>query len=97
MKIAAVDPGLTGAAVILEQIETTVMLISVIDLPVAGEGPRRRLDSVTFARWIWDHRPSHAYVEHGRAMPKQGVTSMFRYGRVCGAVEGTVAACAAFR
>jgi hypothetical protein len=26
-------------------------------------------------------------------MPRQGVTSMFRYGRVCGAVEGVVAAC----
>jgi hypothetical protein len=93
MKILGVDPGLSGAAVILEQIETTVMLVSVIDLPIAGEGSRRRLDSVTFARWIWDHRPSHAYVEAGRAMPKQGVTSMFRYGRVCGAIEGVVAAC----
>jgi crossover junction endodeoxyribonuclease RuvC len=26
-------------------------------------------------------------------MPRQGVSSMFRYGRVCGAVEGVVAAC----
>ena len=26
-------------------------------------------------------------------MPKQGLAGMFRYGRLCGAVEGTVAAC----
>jgi crossover junction endodeoxyribonuclease RuvC len=93
MKIAAIDPGLSGAACILEQINGAVMLISVIDLPTVGEGPKHRLDAFTFARWMFDHAPVHAYVEAGRAMPKQGVTSMFRYGRVCGAIEGVVAAC----
>jgi hypothetical protein len=39
MKIAAVDPGLSGAAVALEQIGGTVMLLSLIDLPVMGEVP----------------------------------------------------------
>jgi crossover junction endodeoxyribonuclease RuvC len=93
MKIAAIDPGLTGAAVILEQIGGTVMLISAIDLPVVGDGPKRRLDAVTFAHWLSGHAPTHVFIEAGRAMPRQGVTSMFRYGRVCGAVEGIVAAC----
>lgn len=93
MKIAAIDPGLSGAAVGLEQIGDTVVLLSLIDLPVMGEGARRRLDAFTFARWLSDHAPTHVYIENGRAMPRQGVTSMFRYGRVCGAVEGVVAAC----
>jgi crossover junction endodeoxyribonuclease RuvC len=93
MKIAAIDPGLSGAGCVLEQIDSTVMLVSIIDLPIVGEGAKRRLDAVTFARWIWDHRPSHAYIENARAMPRQGVISMFRYGRVAGAIEGTVAAC----
>ena len=48
MKIAAIDPGLTGAAVVLEQIDGAVMLISAIDLPVMGEGAKRRLDAFTF-------------------------------------------------
>ena len=93
MKIAAIDPGLSGAAVVLERIGGTVMLISVIDLPTIGEGSKHRLDALTFARWLFDHAPTHAYLENGHAMPKQGVAGMFRYGRVCGAVEGTVAAC----
>lgn len=93
MKIAAIDPGLSGAAVVLEQINGAVMLISVIDLPIMGDGAKRRLDAFTFARWLNDHAPTHAYVENARAMPKQGVTSMFRYGRVAGAIEGTIAAC----
>src|SRR5947209_3009530 len=82
MRIVAVDPGLTGAAAAVEQIGGTVVLLSVIDIPVAGEGAKRRLDAPTFARWLADHAPTHAYVEHGRAMPRQGVSSMFRYGRV---------------
>ena len=93
MKIAAIDPGLSGAAVILEQIDGAVTLISIIDLPVMGENAKRRLDAFTFARWLYDHAPTHVYIEAGRAMPRQGVSSMFRYGRVCGAVEGVVAAC----
>jgi len=92
MKIGAVDPGLTGAACILEQINGAVMLISVIDLPTAGEGAKRRLDAVTFASWLNSNKPTHVFIENARAMPRQGVTSMFRYGRVAGAVEGVVAA-----
>jgi crossover junction endodeoxyribonuclease RuvC len=93
MKITAIDPGLTGAAVVLERIDGAVMLISVVDLPIMGEGAKRRLDAFTFASWLNTHAPTHVYIEAGRAMPRQGVTSMFRYGRVCGAVEGVVAAC----
>jgi crossover junction endodeoxyribonuclease RuvC len=92
MKIAAIDPGLTGAGAILEQINGAIRLISVIDLPIAGEGAKRRLDAVTFASWLNIHGPTHAFVENARPMPRQGVTSMFRYGRVAGAVEGVVAA-----
>jgi len=92
MKIAAIDPGLTGAACILEQINGAVTLISVIDLPTAGEGAKRRLNAVTFASWLNSYGPTHVFIENARAMPRQGVTSMFRYGRVAGAVEGVVAA-----
>jgi hypothetical protein len=93
MRIAAIDPGLSGGAAVLEQIGGAVMLISIIDLPILGNGAKRRLDAFTFARWLDEHAPTHAHTEALRAMPRQGVTSMFRYGRrVCGAVEGVVAA-----
>lgn len=93
MRILSVDPGLNGAGAILEQIGGTIVLIGVINLPTIGDGPKRRLDASSFTRWLSDHGPSHAYVENAHAMPKQGVSSMFRYGRVAGAVEGAIAAC----
>jgi crossover junction endodeoxyribonuclease RuvC len=92
MRIAAVDPGMSGAGCVLERIDGTVALVSLIDLPIVGEGAKRRLDAVTFASWLNNHGPTHVYIEAGHAMPRQGVTSMFRYGRVCGAAEGVVAA-----
>jgi crossover junction endodeoxyribonuclease RuvC len=92
MKIAAIDPGLTGAACIFEQINGAVALISAIDLPIVGDGAKRRLDAVTFASWLSSYGPTHAFIENARAMPRQGVTSMFRYGRVAGAIEGVIAA-----
>jgi hypothetical protein len=48
MRILAVDPGLEGAACSLEQIGGTVVLLSVIDLPVMGEGAKRRHDRRDF-------------------------------------------------
>jgi crossover junction endodeoxyribonuclease RuvC len=91
MKITAIDPGLSGAAVVLEQIGGTVVLLSLIDLPTVGEGAKRRLEAVTFASWLKDYAPQHAYVEAGRSMPRQGIASTFRFGRACGAVEGVIA------
>ena len=77
MQIAAIDTGLSGGAASLEQIGCAVMLIRIIDLPIMGDGAKRRLDAFTFARWLDEHAPTHAYIEVGRAMPRQGVTSMF--------------------
>jgi crossover junction endodeoxyribonuclease RuvC len=91
-RVLAIDPGLAGAACVLEQIGGAVVLVSAIDLPIVGERAKRRLDAVTFAGWLNSHAPTHAFIENARAMPRQGVTSMFRYGRVAGAIEGVVAA-----
>ena len=38
--------------------------------------------------------PSHAVIEKVRAMPKQGVASMFAFGRVVGQIEDVIAALA---
>jgi crossover junction endodeoxyribonuclease RuvC len=92
MRVLAIDPGLSGAAAVLEQINGTVSLVGVIDLPVVGEGPKRRLDAMAFTGWLKHTAPTHAYVENARPMPKQGISGTFRYGRVSGAVEGIIGA-----
>lgn len=92
MKIVACDPGLSGAYCVLEKGDGAIALIFVIDLPVCGEGSKRRLDAPSFNCWLANYSPAFAYIENGRAMPKQGVAGVFRYARICGAVEGVVAA-----
>jgi crossover junction endodeoxyribonuclease RuvC len=92
MKIVAIDPGLVGSGVVLEDVGGTIVLVSLIDLPTAGEAAKCRLDAVTFTRWLRDHSPSHGFVEAAQGMPRQGVASVFRYARCAGAIEGVIAA-----
>jgi hypothetical protein len=92
MRIVAIDPGLTGSGVVLEDVGGTIVLVSLIDLPIAGEAAKCRLDAVTFVRWLREHSPSHGFVEAAQSMPRQGVASVFRYARCAGAIEGVIAA-----
>jgi hypothetical protein len=83
MRILSIDPGLSGAAVILEQIGGAVMLVSIIDLPTVGEGAKRRLDAFTFARWLYDHAPtlpSKPPTKHGSRSVRKS-RSMMRLGK----------------
>jgi hypothetical protein len=47
MIVLACDPGLSGAAALLD---TRGELIDVFDLPVIGEGTQRRIDGANFCR-----------------------------------------------
>jgi hypothetical protein len=42
---------------------------------------------------IVTYKPQHAYIERAQAMPKQGASSGFKYGRAVGAIEATLACC----
>ena len=39
------------------------------------------------------HTPVHALIERAQAMPKQGASSGFKYGRAVGAIESVIACC----
>jgi len=43
--------------------------------------------------WLLGHRPQHAFIERAQAMPKQGASSGFKYGRAVGAIEAVLACC----
>ena len=68
-------------------------LLSDIDMPIAGSGKKARVDVLAAAEWIRRHGPSAAFVERGQAMPRQGSSSGFLYGRSVGAIEAAVALC----
>jgi len=43
--------------------------------------------------WLIQHKPDHAVIERAQAMPKQGASSGFKYGRAVGAIEAVLTCC----
>lgn len=84
--IAAFDPGLHGAVAFY--FPDHPERVSVEDMPVAGGD----IDCVTLAARIRQLKPDIAIVELVHAMPKQGVSSTFKFGSGFGAIRGVLAA-----
>src|SRR5262249_56033696 len=62
-------------------------------VPVVGGGAKERIDVLAIRSWVERHRPDHAVIERAQAMPKQGGSSGFKYGRAVGAIEAVIALC----
>ena len=94
MKIIGIDPGLTGAIVIMQNNK----VLDIIDMPVMAEGKKnkRQLNSAQLVSIIKKNIVSNeevaVVVEQVNAMPGQGVTSMFNFGQTFGAIKGVCAA-----
>ena len=89
--IVGVDPGKTGALALLSDAGN---LIAVEDMPVVGAIISPVLLAEIVHNWIdpfADPPYGTAVVEDVHAMPKQGVASMFSFGRSLGVAEGVLA------
>ena len=95
LAILGVDPGVRGglAIVVVDADGAAPQLVDAIDIPVAGIGAKERVDVLTIRNWIAQHAPAHALIERAQAMPKQGASSGFKYGRAVGAIEAVTACC----
>ena len=64
--------------------------------PLVKSGKKTELDVAGIAEWVESFAPGNldmrATVEKVHAMPGQGVTSMFSFGRSLGLIEGVLAA-----
>jgi crossover junction endodeoxyribonuclease RuvC len=91
VRVLGVDPGLTGAFAV---IETSLDLLLVWDMPVAlsGTGSRKEVIPVFVADIVRDTAPDVCFIERVGAMPKQGVSSVFSFGRSYGVVLGVLGA-----
>lgn len=88
MKILGIDPGASGALVLLENgkpIEWT-------EMPTTKVGSATRVNPAALADFIAMSCATHVYIEQVHAMPGQGVVSMFNFGHSCGTVMGAVGA-----
>ena len=90
-----IDPGVTGAIVILGRQSE---LIAVHDMPVVKSGTRRELQpnqlSAILANYIEKHGAEKVFVtlEKHTPRPGQGISSQCKLARICGVIEGIVAA-----
>jgi len=89
MRILGIDPGLTGALVMLEDDQP----IEWMEMPTYVVGSSNRVNCAALASWI-KHLPwlDGACVELTGARPGQGVTSMYTFGHACGSVSGVLGA-----
>ena len=96
MIFIGIDPGLDGAIAFFD---TGRGHLSVVDMPVVevlrGGKKKREVSAQMLAQIIrLAERPCTAVSERVNAMPGQGVTSVFSFGRSSGIVEGVLAALA---
>jgi hypothetical protein len=94
MKILGADGGIRGGLVVIDIVDGAApQLLDAIDIPVTGVKAKERVDVLAIRTWIETHQPDHAVIERGQAMPRQGASSGFKYGRSIGAIEATIALC----
>lgn len=93
MMVLGVDPGVEGAWAIIKDGH----LVALNTLPTAGDAARRMVSAP-----LWGDNLSYfieregkidrAVIERVGAMPGQGVSSMFRFGRAVGTIDGVIGA-----
>ena len=91
MKFMGIDPGAFGAVAILDKDSRELVIIDMPTLKVK-RGPRvvNQVDAHMLADALRPHMTGEikALIEKVHAMPGQGVSSMFSFGRAAGIVEG---------
>ena len=85
MIFAAIDPGSVHAAIALFQDDHPVF---VDDIRTANG----MINSAAFAKALGDMQVAHVVIEHVHSMPRQGMSSTFRFGMGCGIIHGVVGA-----
>jgi crossover junction endodeoxyribonuclease RuvC len=91
MIIIGIDPGITGAIAVIERTDKSECIVDVIDLPIVGDGARKRILVPELMRFITAANAAAAFIEDVHAMPREGVASAFKFGRAVRAIEATIA------
>lgn len=87
------DPGIRGGLALVRMVDDIATVADAIDIPTTGSGAKERVDVLALEDWLTAHRPAKAFVERAQAMPRQGASSGFKYGRATGALEAAIMLC----
>ena len=91
--ILAIDPGAKGALAFFDMEKG---VLNIVDCPtvevVRGGKKKSEISAQMVASVIREFKPSRVVLEKVGAMPGQGVSSMYQFGRGVGMYEGVLAA-----
>lgn len=91
--ILAIDPGASGALAFFDPQAGTLEVVDMPTVAVARSGKlKNEISPQMLAAIVAARAPATAVLEKVGAMPGQGVSSMFQFGRGVGIVEGVLAA-----
>jgi crossover junction endodeoxyribonuclease RuvC len=93
MRFLGIDPGVHGALAFVTITTDGPRIVDAIDIPTIGTKAKERVNVHAVQGWILRHGPFRAFIERGQAMPRQGASSGYKFGRAVGAIEATVALC----
>ena len=85
MRVIGIDPGATGGVAVLEDGK----LIDAMMMPIIHANGKTSVDSAILTDWLYQHLVGDCtfVIEAVHAMPRQGVSSSFQFGKMYGAVE----------
>jgi len=90
--ILGIDPGASGALAFFNVLHGN---LTIVDMPTVemmrGGKAKREISAAMLAGVIRSHGVQVGVIEKVGAMPGQGVSSMFQFGRSVGMVEGVLA------
>src|SRR5262245_49812193 len=92
-RILGVDPGTNGGLAIIVVDGTAPVLADCVDVPVTSEGAKKRIDAIAICEWVSKRNIQHVYIERAQALPGQGASNGFNYGRAVGSIEAAIALC----
>jgi hypothetical protein len=94
VKVLGVDCGVRGALAILEINDGAApQVLAAIDAPTIGVKAKECINVLALQEWLLQHGPVQATIERAQAMPKQGASSGFKYGKATSALETTIMLC----
>ena len=92
--VIGIDPGISGAISVFSRFPNTMH--DVFDMPTlevdSGKTKKRHISASGLRDILVTFPTAHVVIEKVGAMPGQGVSSMFNFGRSAGIIEGVVAA-----
>jgi len=93
MKIAGIDPGITGAIAVIDDFNNGYF---VDDIPVMAKGKgsgkvKNQINPAALFEILEKYSPKHIFLERISSMPGQGVASMFSMGDSFGCIRGVCA------